>query len=265
MPSSSLRHKVCLITGGARGIGLEVGKRLARDGAHVVLAGRSLARPSSSKLEGTLLDAARAIHAEGGVCVVHRMDVTTAADVRDTVARVVRQHGGLDVLVNNASAVDVTPRPGQASVDRMHFTNARATQACIDACLPHLVARQGKVLTLSPPMDPSSPASLHRWLQTMPAYALSKYGMTMATLACAHVVDANTLWPRKAVRTAATKMLEAKTGVPYYSRGRSAAYVAEAARDVLLLPAGTTGRMFLDEDVLPHEEDDAPLDAFVDA
>ena len=97
----------------------------------------------------------------------------------------------------------------------------------------------------------------------MPAYAMSKYGMTMATLAFAHEVRANTLWPKRTVRTAATRMLEDKTGVPYFSRGRSPEYFAEAARDLLAGPSTVTGRMFLDEHILAHEPDDAPLDAFV--
>lgn len=255
--SSSLARRVVLITGAARGIGAELARRLARDGAHVVLAGRSVEEPSSRKLQGTLVGTARAIAAEGGVAFIQPLDVTDARAVRRAVDAVAREHGGLDVLVNNASAVDARRRPSQESVDRMHATNARAALACNAAAAPHLARAGGQILTFSPPLP-----GMEAWLPTMPAYAMSKYGMTMATLAFAHEVRANTLWPRKTVRTAATRMLEDATGAPYHSKGRSPAYFAEAARD-LLLRDGVTGRSFLDEDVLPHAEDDAPLDAFV--
>jgi len=254
---ASLSRRVVLITGGARGIGAALARRLARDGAHVVLAGRSVEEPSSRKLEGTLVGTARSIAAEGGVAFVRPLDVTDARAVRREVEAVAREHGGLDVLVNNASAVDPRRKPTQESIDRMHSTNARATLACNSAAAPHLSRSGGQILTFSPPLS-----GMEEWLSHMPAYAMSKYGMTMATLAFSSPsLRANTLWPRKTVRTAATRMLEDATGVPYHTKGRSADYFAEAARDLLLLP-NATGRCFLDEDVLPHAEDDAPLDAF---
>ena len=257
-PPRPLARRVVLITGGARGIGAALARRLAADGAHVVLAGRSVEAPSSRKLQGTLLGTARAIAAAGGVAFVQPLDVTDAADVRRAVARVAREHGGIDVLVNNASAVDPSARPTQESMDRMHATNARGTLACNAACLPHLKERRGQILTFSPPLP-----GMERWLSTMPAYAMSKYGMTMATLAYAQEVRANTLWPTRSVRTAATRMLEDRSGVPYHTLGRSPDYFAAAAREVLVAAPEETGRMLLDEQVLPHAPDEAPMDAFV--
>ena len=214
--------------------------------------------PSSRKLQGTLDVTARAITPSGGVDYVQPLDVTDARDVRRDVNCVVRDHGGIDVLVNNASAVDPRPHPNLESVDRMHSTNARAALLCNAACVPHLAERGGQILSFSPPLP-----GLERWLSTMPAYAMSKYGMTMATLAFAHEVRANSLWPKRTVRTAATRMLEDKTGVPYFTQGRSPDYFAEAARDLLVRADAPTGRMFLDEHILPHAPDEAPLDIFV--
>ena len=252
-----MHGKIVLITGASRGVDASVARRLAMEGARVVLTGRSLGKPSSIQLKGTLLSVAKGIHDMGGLAFVHSMDVTDANAIRETVDAVARQHGKIDMLINNASATDSQPSPTQKSVDRMHSTNDRATYACNVACLPHLKETRGQILTFSPPLPRSD-----KWIQCMPAYAMSKYGMTMATLAFAKEVKANTLWPRCTLRTSATRMLEKHTGVPYYSKGRHVAYFSEAVYNLLM--RDISGRTLLDEEVLPHAPDDAPLDAFVD-
>ena len=257
----SFAGRVALITGASRGIGAAIAHRLAFEGAHVVLTGRSVSRPSHTGLEGTLLGVAQSIERAGGTAVVHGLDVTDADAVGRVVADVAHSHGGIDLLVNNASRLDLTPYPSQRRVDELHAANARGTHACTVNCLPHLRDRRGQVLTLSPPLDGAK-----RWLQVAPAYALSKYGMTMSTLSVASEVKANTLWPKRTVATAATKLLEQRlASEPYYSAGRAPDYFAAAA--MVLLRRGVTGGSFFDEDVLPYtgapREPQAPLDMFV--
>lgn len=256
----SFEGRVALITGAARGIGAAIARALATEGAHVVLTGRSLSEPSHAALDGTLLEVATSIKRAGGTAFVHKMDVTDAEQIRDVVRLVAQSHGGIDILVNNASAIDARLFPSQARTDWMYATNARATHACTVACLPHLEQQGGQVLTMAPPLE-----GARRWLTVAPAYAMSKYGMTMSTLSVADRVKANTLWPKRTVATAATKMLQARTDQPCYSAGRSPKYVAAAA--LLLLGRDTTGHTFLDEDILPHCDAPgspvAPLDMFV--
>lgn len=258
----SFSGRVALITGASRGIGAALARHLAAEGAHVVLTGRSVSAPSHERLDGTLLDVARDIARAGGTAVVHGLDVTDADAVGRVVADVAHAHGGIDLLVNNASRLDLTPFPSQKRVDELHAANARATHACTVSCLPHLQERRGQVLTLAPPLDGAA-----WWLQKAPAaYAMSKYGMTMSTLSVASLVKANTLWPKRTIATAATRMLEERLAAePYHSAGRDPDYFARAA--MVLLGRSVTGMSFLDEDVLLYAETpgqpQAPLDMFV--
>lgn len=187
---------------------------------------------------------------------MHELDIRDAEQIRDVVHEIKRTHGHIDVLINNASAIDVRAAPPPKIIDLMHTTNARGTLLMNLACSEELMNEEGRILTLSPPLDQPNP-----WLIASPAYSMSKYGMTMATLAMSGRVKANCLWPSRTIATAATKMLESKTGEPYFSRGRDASYFAEAMMQAL--SSNETGQTWLDEDLLPHVEDDAPLDMFV--
>ena len=249
-----------LISGASRGIGAAIAQRLARcRDTTVVLTGRSVETPSHSALHGTLHDVARQIRADGGRAEVVALDVRDDAQIERVVRHAVDRHGGIDVLINNASAIDVRSRPPTERVDLMHQVNARGTLLLGRACLDTLAQRKGQVVTLSPPLD-----SLEEWIGHAPLpYALSKYGMTLATLGLSSRVKANCLWPKRTVATAATRMLEAHSGTPFYSAGRPPSYFAEAV--ARLLESDHSGRALLDEELLPNDDDSAPLDMFVGA
>lgn len=250
--------RVALITGASRGIGAAIGRRLARHAdTTVVLTGRSTKAPSHPTLAGTLEDVARDIRHDGGRVEVEKLDVRDADAIRSIVNRIVERHGGIDVLVNNASAIDIRPAPPADRIDLMHTANCRGTLLMNLACIDTLEQRGGQILTLSPSLE-----SMHRWL-TGPAlpYAVSKYGMTLATLGLSKRVKANCLWPKRTIATAATRMLEERVHEPYFSAGRDPDYFAEAVERVL--QSSDSGRALLDEDVLPHPDERAPLDMFV--
>lgn len=253
--------RVVLVTGASRGIGAAFCKRVAAEGARVILTGRSVKEPIHSKLQGTLNDLASEIRTRGGETDVFSLDVRDDLRARDVVEEVVQRHGRLDVVVNNASAIDVSPTPLIKSASLMLNVNTRGTMAMNLAAFPHLERCAGQILSLSPPLD-----NIRRWLPFAPPYAVSKYGMTMATIGFAGRVKANCLWPKRTIATAATEMLESHSGQPYYSAGRPPSYFADAMLAVLNDPA-TSGQTLLDEDVLAYEDDPknlAPIDLFVD-
>lgn len=250
--------RVVLVTGASRGLGAAFAKRVAKAGAHVVLTGRSLGWPSHRRLVGTLEEVAGDITAEGGAASAHSLDVRDAGQMRSVVDTVVERHGRLDVLVNNASAIHIDETPSIAHVDLMRNVNCRGTLLMNLTCLEHLSRVDGQILTLSPPIDDSR---LAHWLQQAPAYAATKYAMTMNTLGFSHRVRANCIWPKRTIATAATAMLEDKTKVPFHSKGRNPTYFAEAMMKALELR--TSGQVFLDEDLVPNGDEDAPMDMFV--
>ena len=250
------RNRVALVTGASRGIGAAFAEAFASKGGVVVLTGRSAYAPSHRALAGTLHDVAKRIQARGQRAHVHELDVRDADRMREVLVDVKRTLGRLDVLVNNASAIDVSVAPPVKSIDLMQSINARGTLLMNSACIEELERYDGRILTLSPPLD-----NPRRWLVDSPAYCMSKYGMTMATLAMSERVRANCLWPARTIATAATAMLEAKTGDPYHTKGRSATYFADAM--IRAIESDATGQTWLDEDLLPHADDDAPLDMFV--
>lgn len=249
-----LKGKVAVITGASRGIGAAISRRLAEDGAIVALTGRSMDRASHSVLDGTLCEVGSVIRSAGGMASEHEMDVRSDDSVSSAVRDIVRAHGKVDILVNNASAVDLTGE----RFDLMHGVNARGTLICIRECLPHLKESSGQVVSISPPIN----VQFDKWARSFPAYAMSKYGMTIATIGASSEVKANCLWPKRTIATAATKKLEGASGVPYYTQGRPAAYFAEAVRD-LACDDFVNGKMLLDEQVLPNIDTLAPMDAFV--
>jgi citronellol/citronellal dehydrogenase len=252
MTTTNLHGKTLLITGASRGIGLAIGKRAARDGANVVLLAKTT--EPNPKLPGTLYSAAEEIEAAGGTALPVPTDIRDDAAVAKAVAAAVERFGGIDVLVNNASAISLTPTPAtpMKRFDLMFGVNVRGTYGCTAACLPALVesgkrGRNPHVLNMSPPLSMKP-----HWFQHHVAYTMAKYGMSMCTLGHAaefrpHGIGVNSLWPRTAIATAALQMIP---GVDL-GRCRTPEILADAAYLVLTSDAKTTtGNFFIDDDLL---------------
>ncbi len=245
---TDLANKTLFITGASRGIGLAIAKRAARDGANVVIAAKSAV--ANPKLPGTIHTAAAEVEALGGRALALKCDIREEADVRAAVAAGVEAFGGIDILVNNASAIWLrgaldTP---MKRFDLMQQVNARGSFLCGQACLPHLLqAENPHILTLAPPptLDP-------KWWAPHTGYTLAKMGMSFVTLGLAgefgpQGVAVNALWPRTVIATDAINMIP---GVDA-RRCRTPQIVADAAHAILVRPAaGFHGRFLLDEDVL---------------
>jgi citronellol/citronellal dehydrogenase len=245
---STLRGKTVFITGGSRGIGEAIALRAARDGANVVLAAKT-ERPHP-KLPGTIFTVAEAIAAAGGKALPIRTDIRDEEQVRAAVKQAVDTFGGIDVLVNNASAISLTGtlETPMKRFDLMFSVNVRGTFLVSQACLPHLKQSDNPhILTLSPPlnMDP-------KWFASHLAYTMAKYGMSMCVLGmaaefAADGIAVNALWPRTVIDTAALAMIP---GVER-ERCRTAEIMADAAHVILTTPSRErTGQFLIDEDVL---------------
>jgi citronellol/citronellal dehydrogenase len=253
MSAPTLAGRTIFMSGGSRGIGLAIAVRAARDGANVALMAKT-AEPHP-KLEGTVHTAAAAIEDAGGQALPIVGDIRDEAAVAAAVQQAVERFGGIDVCVNNASAIAIAPVRDLdvKRYDLMLDINTRGTFVVSKACLPHLErSGDGHILTLSPPIDLDP-----RWLRAHAAYTLSKYGMTLLTLGLAeegrpHGVAANTLWPRTLIATAAVQNLLG--GEASMARSRRPEIVADAAHAILTRPAAAcTGRSFIDDDVLAEE------------
>jgi citronellol/citronellal dehydrogenase len=249
----SLQGKTLFISGASRGIGLAIALRAARDGANVALIAKT-AEPHP-KLEGTVYTAAEQIEAAGGQALPIVGDIRDEQQVADAVAQTVARFGGIDVCVNNASAINLarTEALELKRYDLMQDINVRGTFAVSRACIPHLrEAQNPHVLTLSPPIDLDP-----RWLGPHLGYTLAKYGMSMIALGLAAELRAdgiasNALWPRTLVATAAVQNLLG--GEEAMARARRPEIYADAAYAVLNRPAREcTGNAFLCEDVLVEE------------
>ena len=248
MTQPSLLGKTLFITGASRGIGLAIALRAARDGANVAIAAKSAV--ANPKLPGTIHTAAAAIEAAGGKALAIKCDIREEDDVRAAVAQTVRHFGGLDILVNNASAIWLrgTLDTPMKRFDLMQQVNARGTFLCAQACLPHLLqSANPHVLTLAPPVSLAP-----KWWAPHTAYTLAKMGMSFVTLGLAAEFGArgiavNALWPRTIIATDALNMIP---GIEL-ARCRTPAIVADAAHAILLRPArGFAGNFLIDEQVL---------------
>jgi citronellol/citronellal dehydrogenase len=245
---SSLQGKTFFITGASRGIGLAIALRAARDGANIAIAAKS--EVANPKLPGTIHTAAAAVEAAGGKALAIKCDIREEGEVRAAVDQAVTRFGGLDILVNNASAIWLrgaldTP---MKRYDLMSQVNARGSFVCAQVCLPHLLkAANPHILTLAPP-----PSLAPKWWAPHTAYTLAKMGMSFVTLGLAaefraQGVAINALWPRTIIATDALKMIP---GVDV-ARCRKPEIVADAAYEILVQTArGFTGNFLLDEDVL---------------
>ncbi len=246
---ADLAGKVVFLSGASRGIGLAIGLRAARDGARVVVAAKT-AEPHP-KLPGTIFTAADEIRAAGGEALPLQVDIRFEDQVEAAVAKVVETWGGIDILVNNASAISLTGTLAteMKRYDLMHGINARGTFLTTQKCLPHLLkAANPHVLTISPPL-----AIEERWFAPHAAYTLAKYGMSLLTLGWAgefrqQGVAFNCLWPRTTIATAATHMLG---GEALTRRCRLPAIMGDAAHAILVRPSReSSGNFLVDEAVL---------------
>lgn len=250
----TLNDRTLFITGGSRGIGLAIAKRCAADGANIVIAAKTAVE--NPKLPGTIHSAAAEIEAAGGQCLPLQVDIRDEQQVAGAVAAAAERFGGIDILVNNASAISLTNTESTPikRYDLMMGVNTRGTYLVTQACLPRLkessvAGRNPHVLTLSPPlnMDP-------KWFAPHVAYTMAKYGMSMCVLGHAEEfrgdgIAVNALWPRTAIDTAALQMIP---GIrPEHCRKPE--IMADAAYLVLTSDAKiTTGNFFIDDEVLAN-------------
>ena len=253
-----------LVTGASRGIGAAIADKFAQRhrGAKLALLARSAERPAHASLRGTLRDTCALVERRGATALPLEVDLSDASALRRAVATALDALGGLDVLVHNASVLQLDRHTTDRRMDLMYSVNTRATLVLGQACEAALAAsRVGAMVSIAPPIR----LGRLEWISAHPAYTVSKYGMTLATLGMASAtVRASCVWPARTVATAATERLEAAGVMPdAYTRGRSPERVAEAVHAVALDPRAN-GRTVLDDDVLDRDDDDdAPLDAFV--
>jgi len=248
----NLNGKTLFITGASRGIGLAIARRAARDGANIAIAAKTT--EAHPKLPGTIHSAAEEVEAAGGHALALACDIRDEASVAAAVARTVERFGAIDILVNNASAISLTPtaQTPMKRFDLMFGVNVRGTFLCTQACLAHLAASAARggnphVLNMAPPLSMKA-----HWFAPHTAYTMAKYGMSMCTLGHAaefrpQGIAVNSLWPRTAIATAALQMIP---GVDL-GRCRKPEILADAAWLILTSDAATTsGNFFIDDELL---------------
>ncbi len=249
MPTAKLKDKVIFITGGSRGIGREIALRCAKDGAKIIIAAKTT-KPDS-KLIGTIFSVAKEIEAAGGIVLPVKVDVRDEDQVHAAVTEAVDTFGGIDVLINNASAIFLAPtlETPMKRFDLMFSVNVRATFLCSQACIPHLKnSSNAHILNLSPPLNMEA-----KWFKDHLAYTMSKYGMSMCTLGMAKElksfgVAVNSLWPKTTIATAA---IEVHFPKEIYQASRKPSIVADAAYEIITSDSReVTGNFFVDEEVL---------------
>ncbi|TFI40418.1 NAD(P)-dependent oxidoreductase [Rhodococcus sp. 1R11] len=245
-----LSGKTLIMSGGSRGIGLAIALRAARDGANIAILAKTV-EPHPT-LPGTIHTAARAIEEAGGHALPLVCDIRDDGTVIEAVAQTAKQFGGIDVVVNNASALDLSPTTSitMKKYDLMQDINARGSFLLSKTAIPHLrKSANPHILTLSPPisLDP-------KWIDRVnTAYTISKFSMTLVTIGLArelagHNIAVNSLWPRTTIDTAAVRNV---LGAELTSRSRSTDIVADAAHVVLPQPSTqTTGQCLIDDEVL---------------
>jgi len=248
--AQELAGKKILITGGSRGIGLAIAKRAAADGAMVAIAAKTT--DPHPTLPGTIYSAADEIREAGGIALPIQCDLRDEKQIESAVAQAAAEFGGLDILINNASAINLTPTLATPAkrFDLMFSVNVRATFLTSQAAIPHLkesaaAGRNPHILTMSPPLSMSA-----KWFKPHLAYTMAKYGMSMCVLGLAEEfkrdgISVNALWPRTAIDTAALAMIP---GVDT-NFCRKPEIISDSAH-VILTGTGKTGNFFIDDEVL---------------
>ena len=248
--AQELAGKKILITGGSRGIGLAIAKRAAADGAMVAIAAKTT--DPHPTLPGTIYTAADEIREAGGVALPIQCDLRDEKQIESAVAQAASEFGGLDILINNASAINLTPTLATPAkrFDLMFSVNVRATFLTSQAAIPHLkesaaAGRNPHILTMSPPLSMSA-----KWFKPHLAYTMAKYGMSMCVLGLAEEfkrdgISVNGLWPRTAIDTAALAMIP---GIDT-DFCRKPEIIADSAY-VILTGTGKSGNFFIDDEVL---------------
>jgi citronellol/citronellal dehydrogenase len=251
---NDLRGKTIFITGSSRGIGREIALRCARDGANLVITGKTAT--AHAKLPGTIHSVAAEVEQTGGKALAIQLDVRDEQAIQAAVELTVNTFGGIDVLVNNASAINLTPTLDTPArrLDLMWDVNMRGTFLMSQACIPHLKkSANPHILTLSPPLNMDA-----KWFGPHVAYTISKYGMSMCMLGMAREFSAegsggkgvavNCLWPRTTIATAA---IEFNFPEAVMRASRKPAIIADAAHAILTRDCNTcSGNFFIDENVL---------------
>lgn len=246
---SKLKNKTVFITGASRGIGAAMACRVAEDGANVVILAKT--KEPHPKLQGTIDSVAAEVEARGGKALALQVDVRQEEQVYAAVERAVEEFGGIDILINNASAINLTPTLStkMKRFDLMFGVNVRATFLASQACLPYLQKSENPhILTLSPPLNMDA-----KWFKNHLAYTMSKYGMSMCTLGLAEEfkaegIAANSLWPKTTIATAAVEFNFPKE---LLDASRTTDIMADAAYEIITKNSKEfTGNYCIDEDVL---------------
>jgi citronellol/citronellal dehydrogenase len=245
--------RTVFITGASRGIGKAIALRLAKEGANIVVAAKSV--EENPKLGGTIFSAAREIEQAGGKALAVQCDIRFEEQIKTAVDKAVEKFGGIDILVNNASAINLTPaeQTTPKQFDLMHDINVRGTFFASQACIPHLKkSANAHILTLSPPLNLK-----RKWFSSHVAYTLSKYNMTMIAIGLAeelkkYKIASNALWPKTTIATAAVKNLLG--GEALIKMSRHPEIIADAAFYIFNKTCTEcTGNTFIDEEVLARE------------
>ena len=248
-----LNNKTAFITGASRGIGKAIALRLAKTGANIVIAAKSV--EENPKLGGTIFSAAEEIEKAGGKALPVQCDIRFEDQIQNAVDKAVAQFGGIDIVINNASAISLTPTEQTESkrFDLMHDINVRGTFFVTKACIPHLKkSSNAHILTLSPPISLNP-----KWFSGHVAYTLTKYSMSMMAIGWAaelkqYRIASNALWPRTTIDTAAVRNLLG--GEMLANMSRTPDILADAAFFILdKPPADCTGNCFIDEEVMAKE------------
>ncbi|MES1197984.1 MAG: NAD(P)-dependent oxidoreductase [Chitinophagaceae bacterium] len=246
-------NKTILISGATRGIGKAIALRLAKEGANIVIAAKSV--EENSKLGGTIFSAAKEIEDAGGKALAVQCDIRFEEQIQNVVTKAIEKFGGIDIVINNASAISLTPTEQTVPkrFDLMYDINVRGTFLVTKTCIPYLKrSSNAHILTLSPPLNMDS-----KWFEKHVAYTISKYSMSMMTMGWAAEfkkdgIAANSLWPRTTIDTAAVRNLLG--GAMLANMSRITDILADAAFYILQKPSTEcTGNLFIDEQVLANE------------